>query len=122
MNLDTIISIFFLPQVQIPVLCGFIFIIAGFVLFKFPPKKINGLYGYRTAQSMLSKNHWNFAQKFSARWMMILGALLFVTGIIGSFIPLSGTTGLIVGMFSLIAAAVVLIWKTERALTQKFRQ
>ena len=31
---------------------GFIFMLMGIIMFKFPPKSINSLYGYRTASSM----------------------------------------------------------------------
>lgn len=52
----------------------FILLIAlAFVLF--PPRTINYLYGYRTHRSMKSKEAWDFANRFSARYMLV-GALL----------------------------------------------
>mgnify|MGYP002152270692 CR=1 FL=1 len=53
--------------------CGVIFIIAGFILLKKPPKEINYLYGYRTKTSMQNKSVWCFAQKLSAKYLMIIG-------------------------------------------------
>ena len=41
-----------------------------------PPKKINMTYGYRTTRSMKSQSAWDFAQKYSAKWMTVLGAYL----------------------------------------------
>lgn len=35
---------------------GVIFILMGLIMYIFPPKKINGLYGYRTSSSMESRN------------------------------------------------------------------
>jgi len=40
------------PLFLIPSTSGLIFILAGFIMLKFPPKKINSLYGYRTSSSM----------------------------------------------------------------------
>ena len=34
---------------------GLIFYVAGYIQFKYPPKKINSLYGYRTKTSMRSQ-------------------------------------------------------------------
>lgn len=45
-------SIFENPLFLIPITSGPLFMIAGLVLLKFPPKKINSLYGYRTNSSM----------------------------------------------------------------------
>ena len=40
-----------------------------------PPKKINMTYGYRTTRSMKSQSAWDFAQKYSAKWMTVLGGM-----------------------------------------------
>lgn len=39
------------------------------------PKKINMTYGYRTTRSMKSQSAWDFAQKYSAKWMTVLGGM-----------------------------------------------
>ncbi len=46
---------------------GLIFYVAGYIQFKYPPKKINHFYGYRTKKSMRSQEVWNYAQTFSAK-------------------------------------------------------
>ena len=46
---------------------GLIFLIAGYIQHRFPPKKINHLYGYRTSASMKSQESWDFAQEYSAK-------------------------------------------------------
>ena len=38
-----------------------------------PPKKINGLYGYRTTRSRKSQEAWDFAQRYSAKLMTMFG-------------------------------------------------
>ena len=52
---------------------GIVFILAGVILYVFPPKKINGLYGYRTQTSMQSQKKWDFAQTYSAKIMVLTG-------------------------------------------------
>ena len=44
----------------------------------FPPKKINGHYGYRTKASMKSQEAWDVAQKCSAKMMLVFGILCLV--------------------------------------------
>lgn len=57
------------PIFIIPVITRFVFIVAGLIMLKFPPNKINFLYSYRTNSSMKSQEIWQFAQKYSAREM-----------------------------------------------------
>ena len=51
------------PLPSILFLSGGIFYLAALVLSKFPLKKINYFYGYRTKASMKSQESWNFSQK-----------------------------------------------------------
>ncbi|MFN3872804.1 MAG: SdpI family protein [Ignavibacterium sp.] len=64
------------PGFIILLLCGIIFLIAGLIQSKYPPKKINSLYGYRTISSMRSKEAWDFAQKYSAKISIWAGLLM----------------------------------------------
>ena len=47
--------------------------VVGVVFWIYPPKKINGLYGYRTTRSRKSQETWDFAQRYSAKLMTIFG-------------------------------------------------
>ena len=47
--------------------------VVGVVFWMYPPKKINGLYGYRTTRSCKSQEAWDFAQRYSAKLMTIFG-------------------------------------------------
>jgi len=59
-----------------------VFMLALFLVFRaFPPKKINHLYGYRTARSMANDIVWKDANDYS----MKLGVKL---GVYGLFLPL----------------------------------
>ena len=47
--------------------------VVGVVFWMYPPKKINEFYGYRTTSSRKSQEAWDFAQKYSAKMMTVLG-------------------------------------------------
>lgn len=52
--------------------CGFM--LALFLIFRaFPPKKINHLYGYRTARSMANETVWEDANNYSMKLGVQLG-------------------------------------------------
>ena len=68
------------PMVLILSTGGLIFLLAGVIQQRFPPKKINHLYGYRTATSMKSQESWNFAQQYSAKKMMEMGTFITALG------------------------------------------
>jgi uncharacterized membrane protein len=99
---------------------GLISTIAGIILLKYPPKSINYLYGYRTNNSMKSKEAWGFAQVYSAK-LMIKGGLVFVLlGALGPFINFPQTLNLVIGLGTLFLFCIFLIYKTEKKLKQKF--
>ncbi|MES2487335.1 MAG: SdpI family protein [Bacteroidota bacterium] len=105
---------------NVAVICGLVFLIMGFIMYKWPPKTINWLYGYRTGSSMKSQERWVFAQKYSALQMIRSGGALLLMGLalglFGADIPLitgAGTVGL------LISAGYLLI-TTERAIKKRF--
>ena len=54
-------------------ICPLIFLVVGVVFWMYPPKKINEFYGYRTTRSRKSQEAWDFAQRYSAKLMTILG-------------------------------------------------
>jgi len=45
----------------------------GVLFWMCPPKKINDFYGYRTTRSRKSQESWDFAQRYSAKLMMVFG-------------------------------------------------
>jgi len=95
---------------------GIIFIIMGIIMNIFPPKKINSLYGYRTASSMESQEKWDFSQKYSAKVMAIIGVVLSIISFYRPFLNLSNDQHAILGLAVLIASAVSLIVIVEKKL------
>jgi uncharacterized membrane protein len=56
--------------------------IISFLFYKYPPKKINGLYGYRTYQSMQNQENWDFANAISSKFMLKSTILSFILALI----------------------------------------
>ncbi|HZH70815.1 MAG TPA: SdpI family protein [Flavobacteriaceae bacterium] len=107
--------------VLVTALTGGVFIIMGFFMKKYPPKKINSLYGYRTPSSMKTQERWDFSQKYAAAEMIRTGFLLLVLGVLGSFINLSQTWNVSLGLGLVIAMSILMIVKVEKAIRSKFK-
>ncbi len=103
-----------------PLLIGIIFMITAGIVYKFPPKKINYLYGYRTTASMKSKEHWDFAQRYSSVKMFQAGVALSVVSLFGLAFPVDENTKFIIGLFLALPSCIFMFFTTERALKRKF--
>src|SRR5690554_1828821 len=108
------------PLMNITLLVGLIFIVAGLIMFKFPPKKINSLYGYRTNSSMKNQSRWDFAQKYSSKEMIKLGFVLMITSIIGLITNFDILTNIFLGLGLMILIVIILIFRVEKAIKTKF--
>jgi uncharacterized membrane protein len=53
-------------------------LLLGLFFYFYPPKKINGIYGYRTPRSMKNLENWHFANKLSAKYMLLNSFLAFL--------------------------------------------
>lgn len=111
-----------------PQLIGFIFIIAGYIQKRFPPKKINALYGYRMPSSMKNQKTWDEGNHYAAGYMIRSGGVLLLLGIVItivlSAVNLNHETFMLINSILLIPSAigfcVVLIVSTEKYLSRKF--
>ena len=71
----------------LPIIILVVFSAGGLILYFFPPKKINSIYGYRTPRSMKNQSNWDFAQKLGGKFMLIFGFIIFLVQItVGYFI------------------------------------
>ncbi|MDA9851449.1 SdpI family protein [Flavobacteriaceae bacterium] len=102
------------------VLTGFIFYVAGFVQYKYPPKRINHLYGYRTKKSMSNLKIWKFAQSYAAKKMQGLGFSLFFLGLILSVIDINKGLGIWLGIALVTAAPFLMLFEIEKELKKRF--
>jgi len=90
-------------------------------MLKKPPKKINHIYGYRTRQSMSSQEKWDFAQKYSAEEMIRQAVILIAISSISLFVNFDELTSTMVALAIVIGTVILLLYKTEKKLKQKFK-
>lgn len=95
---------------------GIIFLITRLLTKAFPPKKINGIYGYRTRQSIKSQKHWDFAQKHSTGIMIRGARILLIIGLLFPFLEIDHVLGTWIQIAILFAFLAYLIYHTEREL------
>lgn len=103
---------------MITLFSGLIFFIAGLILHRFPPGKINALYGYRTNRSMKDQTTWDLAQQLSSKAMMKVGLVLCLIGLLDFLFSWSGNYGFVMELVLLILAVVVMIVRVERRLKE----
>jgi len=101
-------------------LCGAIFIIAAAVLYLFPPKKINYIYGYRTASSMKSQDRWDFSQKHGAKQLALGGVLMVIISFAGKIYPVPNDYQTAAGIAITLAVVAYVLLSTERAIKKRF--
>ena len=104
----------------VPSTTGIVFILAGYIMVKFPPKKINPLYGDRTTRSMKNQERWDFSQKYSAIEMIKLGAILALCSLIGLVYTPGVNTGMFISLGLLLTMVLLLFIRVERAIKHKF--
>ena len=90
------------------------------------PKKINYVFGYRTAMSMKNEDTWKFAHKLIGKIWLVCGTLLLVGGVVFFFVFTSGKNENAASIASLVILGVQLlvlmcsIIPTECALKKTF--
>lgn len=115
--------IMFSSTILIPI----IMIVAGLLMWKRCPKKINQFYGYRTKMSMLNEDTWQFAHSHCGRLMFRLGiVVLFLTVVahfpfINSSEKVFGDVSLVITMVDMVILLMSTI-PTHIALKKKFNK
>lgn len=63
-------------------ICDGLLTVLLLLFYKFPPKEINALYGYRTKRSFKSQTHWDYAQRFVSKYWLIVPLQIIITHLI----------------------------------------
>ncbi len=98
----------------------------GAYFMKRAPKKINYVFGYRTARSMKNEDTWKFAHKLIGKIWLVCGAVLLVVGTASFFTFTANKNENAASIASLVILGVQLlvlmcsIIPTERALKKTF--
>ena len=95
---------------------GFVFTVAAFILLKFPPKKINSIYGYRTSRSMKNQENWDLAQRFSSQLMLKQGLIMFVLAFFLAILPIPMEIATLISLLLLVTSVINLFVQTEKRL------
>lgn len=103
-------------------LSGLVFVIVGIIMYLFPPKNINMLYGYKTNKSMKNQDTWDFAQIYAAKKMSITGFVMLLLSVNFIVFNFSDNQVLVIGLIGVLFSVVYLIIKTENAIYNKFKK
>ena len=118
---------FWLFMLVIGLLIPAVMILFGAIFTKTAPKKINYLFGYRTAMSMKNRDTWEFAHQYIGKLWFRAGLLLVPITVIPMLLVIGktqnvvGTVGLIAGFIHTIVL-IVPVFYTEKALKKAFDQ
>ena len=90
------------------------------LLYYFPPKEINALYGYRTKRSSKNQKNWYFAQRHFARNWLKVPFIVFFTQLIlilsGISLDANSSVLPLVSLSEFVLGSFVCAFYTENAL------
>ncbi|NVJ88528.1 MAG: SdpI family protein [Flavobacteriaceae bacterium] len=98
---------------------GVLFLIS-IIFWKFPPKKINNIYGYRTHKSMLNQQIWDFANSTFNKAFISYSAFSFIAALLLANFAKNELTWQPMVLVAL--SILVSIIKTERAISDNFTE
>ncbi len=104
----------------IPFLIGIVLIIMALIMMRFPPKKINYIYGYRMPSAMKNQEVWDFSQKYAAIKMLQIGLVLFAVSFLNLLFDISQEVSLFLGISLMIFGFIYMVMFTERAIKKNF--
>ena len=109
-----------LSQLYIGLGSGLLLVLLGVIFYKFPPKSINHIYGYRTRRSMLNQDTWDSANEFSSKWMVRFGVLtMVISGVLYVLLP---SYNALISILVMTVLVVIVIPITEEHLKRHFTE
>lgn len=116
---------FFIAMFFCNLLIPLTMIITGYMMYKHPPKEINGVIGYRTTRSTKNMDTWRFAHDYCGRLWFKAGIILFIPSIAAQM-PFAGSNEDVVGIMTVVVETLQLIvligsiFPVEKALKTNF--
>ena len=107
------------PFIYVLTTNGLLFLLS-LIFWKFPPKKINNFYGYRTHRSMQNQEIWDFANATFNQSFLIYSGISFLGGLLLANFSTKELTWQ--PMVLVVLSILVCIIKTERALSDNFNE
>ena len=96
---------------------GLLFLIS-ILFWKFPPKKINSIYGYKTPKAMQNQKIWDFANTTFNKSLLIYAGISFLASL--AFVTFLNAVLTWQPMAFVFLSIIVSIVKTEKGLTENF--
>ena len=98
---------------------GLLFLLS-IIFWKFPSKKINNLYGYRTVKAMQNEQIWDFSNSIFNKNLLIYSGI----SLLGSLLLASFTSKELTWqpMLLVLLSVLVSVIKTERGLSDKYTE
>ena len=96
---------------------GLLFVIS-ILFWKFPPKKINSIYGYKTPKAMQNQQIWDFANTTFNKSLLIYAGISFLASL--AFVTFLNAVLTWQPMAFVFLSIIVSIVKTEKGLTENF--
>ena len=103
-----------LPFTIVTLTTGLILFIISLITIRFPPKKINSTYGYRTKASMRNQQTWEEANRYSSKLMLLCGGILTAIGLLSFFISFLSQANIVAGIVLTLLFSLMPIPLTER--------
>ena len=98
---------------------GLLFLIS-IIFWKFPPKKINSLYGYRTPKATQNQQIWDYANTSFNKSLLIYAGISFLASL--AFVTFLSAELTWQPMAFVFLSIIVSIVKTEKGLTENFTE
>ena len=107
------------PIIYVLTTNGLLFLLS-IIFWKFPSKKINNIYGYRTHKTMLNQNIWDFANTVFNKNLIIYAGISLIAGMF--FVNFTNAELTWQPMVLVLLSVLASIIKTERALSDNFTE
>ena len=78
------------------------------MMYRHPPKEINGVIGYRTTRSRKNKDTWKFAHDYCGRLWIKMGIVLVIPTVLVQ-IPFAKSSDHVVGLMTVVIETVQVI-------------
>lgn len=90
-----------------------------YIFAKYPPKKINNLYEYRTKRSMRNQDCWDYANKYNIRLMWKISLLTCVVQAVGVTLQ-DKRVALLTATIALVTTLIYSVYLAEKVLKNTF--
>ncbi|MCR9286026.1 MAG: SdpI family protein [Bacteroidetes bacterium] len=108
-----------MASIFVHLIIGPLIILVGYLLKKYPPKKINYIYGYRTPMSMKNENTWKEGNEYSMEMMVKMGVLTTIFQVL-MHVFFGLETSIMLSSIFLVVGLLLTVILTEIHLRKKF--